>query len=598
MAKRQNFVVGSTSSNVEVQTDAQLNHAWDSTVVLHSNKLNGVFNAVSDYSNDSSNEIANAVLKLSGSQPTGASQTELGDAIDAKINLAATSGTMILDEGVWYAKMLAATVAPAAEDGTNYADFSQTDQDNNPIIVVYERQSGAWVQTQTVIPPADYDGYVLVTSKIWDIAEQAGQQGGRIMWNHTAKTFTPYPQIIAFHDIAVTGDSTVAMPVNPGPTQIVNKNYVDNFAGYHPALFSHEWDDHLRSDMSWLRADTFSWQDGGVYEAAYDHLVDDIDGKTLQSETIAGTTVQFYLADDGHKICPDTQESNVAAIYTATGVAWYYIIDTANQRFKLPRDNSQNKRVLIKDIKSGTKWARVYSDGWVEQGGPDNTPNKTINLLITMADTNYTVTCGFSIANQGAQYVTKATTSFTTTSDAHTSGTNGGWLVAGYANTTYLKNVVSQFEAQYKYLYFYVGNFTQSAVENTAGLNAELFNDKADINAQNFDATGKAYLAGLGMPSATYTDLTLGASGASYTAPVSGWVVFRSDDRPDATARYVYFYGRVNTGDDNTGGTAGTDIMWFAPVAKGSTFSIYHNLPAIAAGETRLFRIYHAKGAV
>lgn len=81
MAKRQNFVVGSANTNIETQTVAQLNHAWDSTVVLKSKVLNGVFNAVSDYSNDSSNEIANAIQALTGEQPTGASQSELASAL-------------------------------------------------------------------------------------------------------------------------------------------------------------------------------------------------------------------------------------------------------------------------------------------------------------------------------------------------------------------------------------------------------------------------------------------------------------------------------------------------------------------------------------
>ena len=38
---------------------------------------------------------------------------------------------------------------------------------------------------------------------------------------------------------------------------------------------------------------------------------------------------------------------------------------------------------------------------------------------------------------------------------------------------------------QYKYLYFYVGTFSNSALENTAGLNASLFNGKADLNLLN-----------------------------------------------------------------------------------------------------------------
>lgn len=145
----------------------------------------------------------------------------------ADVELAARSGTQLTERGVWYAKMYAATVAPAAENGTNYADFSQTDGKGNPIIVTYNRVNGAWVQDKTITPPAEYDGYVLVTSKIWDIAEQAGQQGGHVLWNHQSKEFTPYPQIISFENIEITGDSTVIMPQNPGANQIVNKDYVD-----------------------------------------------------------------------------------------------------------------------------------------------------------------------------------------------------------------------------------------------------------------------------------------------------------------------------------------------------------------------------------
>ena len=145
----------------------------------------------------------------------------------ADVELAARSGTQLTEQGVWYAKMYAATVAPAAENGTNYADFSQVDGQGNPIIVTYNRVNGVWVQDQTITPPAEYDGYVIVTSKIWDIAEQTGQQGGRVLWNHTSKEFTPYPQIISFEDINVTGNSTVIMPQNPGANQIVNKDYVD-----------------------------------------------------------------------------------------------------------------------------------------------------------------------------------------------------------------------------------------------------------------------------------------------------------------------------------------------------------------------------------
>lgn len=127
-------------------------------------------------------------------------------ALKSEVDTAANSGRMITDTGVWYAKMYSASVVPtgAEYDGTNYADFSQVDNDNNPIIVIYEGQSGSWVETERVTPPANYDGYVPVTKKIWDIVEQTGQQGGRVLWNHQSKEFTPYPNIVDLSNVATT----------------------------------------------------------------------------------------------------------------------------------------------------------------------------------------------------------------------------------------------------------------------------------------------------------------------------------------------------------------------------------------------------------
>lgn len=229
---------------------------------------------------------------------------------------------------------------------------------------------------------------------------------------------------------------------------------------YHPDLFDHKWADHILNDISWLRADTFSWQDGGVYEAAYDHLADDISGKSLSSETIAGVTVQFYLADDGHKICPDSQESNVASIFTATGVAWYYIIDTVNERFKLPR------------TKYGFDGLRDTVGKYIEPGLP-----------------NITGSVGYTVGTD-----TSATGAFTKDADTNSAWWQGATNVpraskfhldASNSSSVYGNSSTVQAPATQQYLYFYVGNFTQTAVENTAGLNASLFNDKADIDFNN-----------------------------------------------------------------------------------------------------------------
>lgn len=253
-------------------------------------------------------------------------------------------------------------------------------------------------------------------------------------------------------------------------------------SGYHPDLFDHKWADHTLNDVQWLRADTFSWQSGSVYQAAYQHLVDDIDGKTLQSETVGGTTIQFYLSDDGHKICPASEESNVATIHTATGVAWYYIIDTTNQRFKLPR------------TKFGVTGLRDTVGKYVPETLPDHNHNLVAYDNINSGSQSWLMN------ESGNQLQTLPTT------------------YASASNSVYQNGAPVQQRATQMYLYFYVGNFTQTAIENTAGLNAELFNDKLDITTFNSDAVKYCSFN---------TSTRVQITSTNQTAAKNGWLIGR-----------------------------------------------------------------------
>ena len=46
-------------------------------------------------------------------------------------------------------------------------------------------------------------------------------------------------------------------------------------------LFSFIWADHILNDASFLRADTFSWQNGHFYKSAYEHLVEDYNSGSM-----------------------------------------------------------------------------------------------------------------------------------------------------------------------------------------------------------------------------------------------------------------------------------------------------------------------------
>jgi len=243
-------------------------------------------------------------------------------------------------------------------------------------------------------------------------------------------------------------------------------------------LFEFKWCDHLLNNISWLRADTFSWQSGDVHTSAYNHLVQDIQGITAETETIGSYTVTFYRATDGHKICLADQEQTVLNIYNTYGIAWYYILDTTNTQFKLPRTKYgfEGLRTNVGDkideslpnIKG--EYGHLYSNNDFYSGVFSSSSHNSLNI-------NY-----------------------------NANGSGLGWnnisFNASRSSSTYQNNAPVQERATQMYLYFYVGDYSQTAIEQTAGLNAELFNNKVDLNFDNMNPsqTAKDTIISWGMP--------------------------------------------------------------------------------------------------
>jgi hypothetical protein len=394
------------------------------------------------------------------------------------------------------------------------------------------------------------------------------------------------------------------------------------------------WSDHLLNDVSWLRADTFSWQSGDVYVAAYGHLVADFESRVGRNvdlcawgsesdpaytiselpktgevvykmsgdsiiavgtvrkdtteggslaytsgssnisstrspeydktdmvyecfDTIGGITITYYLAQDGHKICLPDQESNVVALYEATGVAWYYILDTENKQFKLPR----------------TKYGFTGLRDEVGKYVPESLPN----IKGTFLNGHYVVngTGAFYDAGGGG------TKELGDVADDRKVGFD-----ASRSSSAYKDGAPVQQRATQMYLYFYVGNFEQSAIEQTAGLNAELFNGKADIDD----------VANLAMPGDRYVDLTLGASNSSYTAPADGYVILGKRVGANTmqfnclkVANDSGYISRIESANSVSGLWA-TVMM---PVKKGCVFSVEYS----TTGTVAVFRFVYANGA-
>jgi hypothetical protein len=95
---------------------------------------------------------------------------------------------------------------------------------------------------------------------------------------------------------------------------------------------------------------------------------------------------------------------------------------------------------------------------------------------------------------------------------------------------------------------------------------------KANINADNFSVAGKAVLSEMGMPSMRHTELTLGASEASYTAPANGWVYIGG-----ACTGYLVLFCQTSTLSSLLSPGPTGYARTFIPVRKGDTFTIAYS---------------------
>jgi len=350
-------------------------------------------------------------------------------------------------------------------------------------------------------------------------------------------------------------------------------------------LLTFQFTDHELNDVSWVKSN-FSWLSGSVYLAAYKHLQADVgfryasstltvshpdftagtyvrisaldktidttdyyawgisgttedtkcvytltttlaDGvKTYfyknsamqqltscivegQSETIGGTTISYFRAQDGHKIVLDDQATNVASIYSATGVAWYYIFDDTNTQFKLPRSNWNFKGTSNDDV-----------GDFVDQSLPNFTTDIAFRKYAYNVGPVASVTGAGTFDNYGYPQADEvyANANATIAYQKQKVTIDPSAQVSIYQNDA---NV--QEKATKAYLYFYVGNFEQTAIEQTAGLAQEDFLKKADTDLGNITEGGKLVVTNLVSPSTYNVDITLKASGQTYTAPADGW---------------------------------------------------------------------------
>ena len=413
-------------------------------------------------------------------------------------------------------------------------------------------------------------------------------------------------------------------------------------------LLTFQFTDHELNDVSWAKSN-FSWMNGTVYLAAYKHLRNDLgfryasstltvshsdytagtyvristldtqisstdyyawgisgttdpkkciftltttladgvkvfaykDASTIyqltssivesQTETVGGTTITYYRAQDGHKIVLADQATNAASIYSATGIAWYFIFDDTNTQFKLPRSNWNFKATTNDD-----------AGDFVDQSLPNIKSDNTNHFLAYTNDTS-----GFDGALKDTYIDSNVANNISSGITSHVLSFD-----ASKASSVYQDSANVQEKATKAYLYFFVGNFEQTAIEQTAGLAQEDFLKKADTDLGNIDSDGKAVISNFAAPSSHYDDLTLGVSGSTYTAPADGYFYLLK------IASGTYQYGNLKNQSNGMiissyPHDAGFGATVMLPAAKGDIVSCSYTV----GGVTSVFRFIYAKGS-
>ena len=366
---------------------------------------------------------------------------------------------------------------------------------------------------------------------------------------------------------------------------------------------------HILNNASYVNGRLFSWLSGAVYTSAYNELVNEKNNSTTEqkTQTIAGVTITYYLTATNKKICLPDQADNVASLYTATGAADFYLLDTENQQFKLPR---RNARRLLRAYKNGDEWYNLYSDGWIEQGGITKSGtavnnNFTQSFLVGMADTHYNAKGTYTPNSKASSYLfvpdelygmrTQTSAVFRLDSeDNYWSIDNNNyltWEVQGYADTSLIQD-------EFEYEYFFLGTSVNETSVDVGQITTAL-TGKADMDLSNA-VPAKSFTsqsAAWAMPSDSYVDLTLAPSGSTYTAPANGYVFIAKAS--GAARQYVSVGIKDASGqsvieDYNLVSSTTQNLTILFPISKGATYVIGYN----ATGATNFFRFIYAQGEI
>ena len=290
------------------------------------------------------------------------------------------------------------------------------------------------------------------------------------------------------------------------------------------SLFDAKFVDHTLNNSSWLLSNG-NWASGTVYVSAYEELLSEYNLGTEQTDG----NITYKLTPKGYRIADVAEDTDVSALYASQGVAWYYVLDTANTQFKLPQ----------------SKWGFV--------GCRNNVGNYVLETLPNITGSAYN-----NDGNAITSYYPKKTGSFYGIKNLGAIGwyskpaNNNSDSVnfslgfdASLSSSTYQNGAPVQQRATEMYLYFYVGETAQDANLINAGRALEQLANKANVDMDNLSAAGRNTLLSGVASSARVISVSL-APQAYFQAPANGYIEIRINGTDVYGQALIYAEGDEN----------------------------------------------------
>ena len=295
--------------------------------------------------------------------------------------------------------------------------------------------------------------------------------------------------------------------------------------------------------------------------------------ETTSTETVNG--VEVKVNSNGHKFYDIANKDAIDSFFNTMGSAWFYGVDTENERVFLPR------KKLYYGINS-TAPVSVYGNG-LAIGLTDGTKNYGLeggNGYLTSTTPRYGYNVGTAFTGTDMGNVVMGLTT-----DSSKSG------ITGRADTSTLLKQDST-----NYLYICVGNTTNyesmTEVVNQGMEILEQVAQKVNVDGTNLTAEGKRLISSYAMPSSRYIDLTVGASGAEYSAPADGFVFcIRNSTQEFGTIILQNLTTGIGVSHQNI--LNGNNAYCYLPVRKNDIFQ----WRSATSGTFLTFRFYYTQGS-